>query len=205
MGAELNELERETSAISRISAETRILALNAHIQATSGTSKGGQGFKVVADNVKELAKASQLAAKSIDDKVAAVRKELEHATEALESRQDRLHAIENRQKQLNDQKTKLWQQLLEAQSVLESHSERAAVLVLYVFEAMQLQDVARQKVEHVMEALAELAETADDGASHLDLDHYADGYRMADQRRAHQAVTGEDVGDADEGPAIELF
>jgi len=203
MREELQLLNSECKIISRIASETRILALNAHIQASATAGAAGRGFKVVADNVKELAKQSDSAAKAIGGRVERLQVELDTGSEEAEVQQDGLKRIEVRQRELRRKKIQIWKVLEEAQKAVSTQGEQASDLVFHILEAMQFQDIVRQKVEHVILGLEQVAKSNDLGA--LDVGEYAEGYHMSAQRQTHDEVTGAAVSTEDDGPAVELF
>ena len=65
----LDSIAEVTQRMSRIATQTHILALNARIEATRA-GRGGEGFAVIADNVRVLADESKSAAGQIDTTVA---------------------------------------------------------------------------------------------------------------------------------------
>lgn len=202
MTEELQQLERECRTISRIASETRILALNANIQASATSGAAGRAFRVVADNVKELAKQSDVAAKTIGDRVERISRELEQGSAEAGEQQLRLKTIEDRQRELRKKKIEIWKVLESAQAAVASQGEQASGLVCRILEAMQFQDIVRQKIEHVTETIDRMSH--EQGLA-LDVEEFASGYHMHEQRETHEEVTGSSVSDDGEGPAIELF
>jgi methyl-accepting chemotaxis protein len=68
------------SMIGSIAGQTNLLALNATIEAARA-GEAGRGFAVVAQEVKNLANQTQNATKSVEDKIAAFERALNHAAE----------------------------------------------------------------------------------------------------------------------------
>ena len=72
------------SLICDIADQTNLLALNANIEAARSGEKG-RGFSVVADEIKELAKQTQSAAKNIESKIAILQSGCEEAEQSIET------------------------------------------------------------------------------------------------------------------------
>jgi len=80
-GEDIGEITR---AISTIAQQTRMLALNANIEAArAGTA--GKGFAVVASEVKELARQTESATEDITRKVGTIQEDTQRAVEALKA------------------------------------------------------------------------------------------------------------------------
>jgi methyl-accepting chemotaxis protein len=225
LASEISALTPLIEVITAIARQTKLLALNARIEAARA-GDAGRGFAVVANEVKDLALLSDQAAADIYKKITSVYKKV---NEEMTNAQNALHKHES-----NGAMSHLIGEIGEMQQHFSRNSELLLEVIAGVdtsysenvtrlSEALghiQFQDVMRQRMGHVQESLAQmrehlqfLGERADspcwDGqldstfkdllASHLGR------YRMASQTATHLALLGEETESNDEHPAIELF
>ena len=211
--------------ITSIATQTSVLALNAEIEAARAGS-AGRGFSVVAMEVRKLAALSTKAAAEISETINSTCKnvqiELNDAQEAL-SKQEAHAAMNHFAGDLD-----LMQQEFENNSdllltVIAEVDSSYGEMVQRLSDAMghiQFQDVMRQRMGHVQEALGEMGEhllelnarpEASNQKGHLNrtfkgmLDALLGQYRMASQTVTHLAVSGGQAPGAGAGPKIELF
>lgn len=225
LAGEVGDLTPLIKVITSIAKQTNLLALNAEIEAAQA-GKAGRGFAVVAFEVRKLAVLSTKAAADVAAKINStcdkVHREMTDAQTALEEREatdvmSHLVAdLTGMQHDFNDNS----RLLLEVITEVDKNYEESVIRLSQALGHIQFQDVMRQRMEHVQEALLEMREHMQhmsekafdftwDGrferpfkeilAAHLDR------YRMASQTVTHQAVAGGGAGKDHSRPAIELF
>ncbi|MGA2651497.1 MAG: methyl-accepting chemotaxis protein [Terracidiphilus sp.] len=211
--------------ITSIAQQTNLLALNAEIEAArAGTA--GRGFAVVAFEVRKLAVLSTKAAadiaskihatcKRVDDEMALARTSLER--HVASSAMNRLTADLGEMQTEFCNNSKL---LLEVITEVDANYEESVTRLSEALGHIQFQDVMRQRMQHVQEALMEmrdhllrLAERPDrpgwDGLFNTTfkgmLESHLKSYKMASQTATHLAITGGNTGSDLSHSAIELF
>lgn len=225
MSNEVCALAPLIKVITSIATQTNLLALNAEIEAARAGS-AGRGFSVVATEVRKLAVLSTNAAAEISKKINStcgkVEAELKRAKEDL-SRQEASTAmthlvgdLEAMQQEFSRNSKLLLQVIAEVDASYSEMVERLSDAMGHI----QFQDVMRQRLEHVEEALAEMGDhllelnarpEAPDWNGALDrtfksmLEAHLGRYRMASQTVTHLAVSGGAASSDNSRPAIELF
>jgi methyl-accepting chemotaxis protein len=222
---EVRTLTPLIKVITSIAQQTSLLALNAEIEAARAGS-AGRGFTVVAIEVRKLSVLSTSAAAGIAAKINATCKRVDTEMAVAKASLEQYESNTGMQNliaglgEMQQEFTKNGELLLAVISEVDSSYEESIHRLSEALGHIQFQDVMRQRMEHVQEALVEMREhmqqlnekAADPGwdgqldqtfksllASHLDQ------YRMASQTNTHLAVSG-GISTEDHGrPAIELF
>jgi methyl-accepting chemotaxis protein len=199
--------------ISRIATQTRLLALNATIEAARA-GEAGKGFAVVAQEVRELAGQSAKVAEGVNAGLSRLR-ELMRArmSDALDTQADHL-LLDGAQGQAAGAAAAFARIAAGAGAVLTStgeHGQRISGHITQALGAMQFQDIVRQRLQQVAEAIERiglhagwLAEALHERRSVESVEatllrRMEDSYVMHAQRQVHGNAAGQ------AGPAIELF
>jgi len=225
LSREVGALTPLIKVITSIAQQTNLLALNAEIEAARA-GRAGRGFAVVAYEVRKLATLSTKAAsdisarihatcKKVDDEMAEARLSLEqheasNAMSQLITDLGEMQAEFSRNSQL----------LLDVITEVDENYEESITRLSQALGHIQFQDVMRQRMEHVQEAMVEMREHLQnlsgrlgdyDGKGEKDhdfkqmLEAHKSRYRMASQTVTHLHVAGGENNDDHSHPAIELF
>ncbi len=214
------DLSRLAALVEDLADRTKVLAINASIEAARAGGHG-RAFAVVAEEVHALAQQSARAAVAITEGLEAVRKAIDEEfapkldprrereeRELLESLADALGEIDRRGETLSRVHRTV---LAEARERGRQVAER----VMEAFAGLQFQDVVRQRLDQVVEALdrmvrhteellASAAEPEGPFPEPFRVEDLAQTYRMEPQRAAHRAALGQES-PVEDGPQVEIF
>jgi len=224
---EARSLTKLVDLIKSISGQTNLLALNAAIEAARA-GEAGRGFAVVADEVRKLSGEADKAVGQINQGIQQVASSIESQFQdklAHSNIQQERDALESFSSQLNDLGRNYQEMTAHDAEVLaqvRDSSQRLSSMFMDAMASVQFQDVTRQQIEQVIDALnrldghsvllAERLEQFDDPhfelrplAAHLD--EIYSSYVMSSQRDSHHnALSGGNVTSNDKsGPKVELF
>jgi methyl-accepting chemotaxis protein len=222
---EIKALSPMVDMISSVARQTNFLSINAAIEAARA-GHSGRGFAVVAAEIRQLSARTAEVAVEIRSRISAATEGVDDelaAAAAASQRQSTsgvMRHVLNDIARMQDRFTASTRQL---QTVIEEVKHGHEELVNHLSGALgeaQFQDVMRQRVEQVQQALRDLEAHLDQMADQLlerpwnpdigvtlreRLHAQMDQYVMQSQRAVHAAVTGHGQTIAAERPAIELF
>jgi methyl-accepting chemotaxis protein len=225
LASEVRALTPLIKVITSIAQQTSLLALNAEIEAARAGS-AGKGFSVVAFEVRKLAVLSTKAAADIAAKITSTCKKVD--TEMAEARlsleeheaSSTMSHLVNDLGEMQKEFARNGHLLLDVITEVDANYAESVDRLTQALGHIQFQDVMRQRMQHVQEALVDMrdhmqhmSETTDefvwrgkfDRTFNEMLEAQKGRYRMASQTVTHVNATGGKDDQDHSRPAIELF
>ncbi|HTN74223.1 MAG TPA: methyl-accepting chemotaxis protein [Pirellulaceae bacterium] len=219
VAASTRDIERSISEIDDIAANARVVALNGSIEAAR-MGQAGAAFAVVAKETSHLASLARSvsdSARTLLERVVRLVSQTSVSLQERASQESREVAVCRDQVQTNlGDLSHAGQSLQHAVWDAKSANESLAADLGKAIAAMQFQDATKQRIQHVVEILAEMQEAleaklslATEGASDpIDwTERLSSRYVMAEERRAHAGEASQVVlsESSELGDNIELF
>lgn len=215
-------LNRVVGQVREISRQTNMLAINASIEATRA-GQVGKGFAVVASEVKQLSRDSDQAAVDIQGGIGRLQDAINDTLQTtvrtrLEAQRKALDVISNSISELTGN---LGHLLTHQRGVLTKVQEASAMIadpIMALIGSIQFQDVTRQELQHVSQAmefvtghseqlsvvLKDLGNDHDFDSIQMAISDLLTHYVMSQERNIHNAAIGSGKVE-DKGPLIQLF
>lgn len=195
--------------IRTIAFQTNLLALNAAIEAAR-VGEAGRGFAVVAGEVRKLAGATEQAVGQIHEGIQGVVDSIEEQYQAklqashIDAERAALQSFATQLAELGRDYHDITNRDARVMEQISQSSQQLAAMFMDALASVQFQDVTRQQIEHVIDALTRLDGHASLLAQHLQIpgsaaqgqpsltEHLQEIYNcyvMQVQRNDHQSVT----------------
>lgn len=213
--------------VKHISSQTNLLALNAAIEAARA-GEVGRGFAVVADEVRKLSGETEHVVSKIQEGIGNVAKTIEEQfrnkleNSNIEQQKEVLENFSSHLDSMGSNYHRMMKRDEETLANISSASHKLSSMFMDVLASIQFQDVTRQQIEQVQNALTRLdthvaqmvemmrSRDFSNAASIKEhIDQMYEGYVMETQRDVHNSAVGGDMQAASGASAsmqkIELF